>query len=92
MAYGVAVASDNEAIAVMLDLMHPVGPGRRLDGAGRDAGLDEAVGAGRHHDLVLSLRTVVAGHFLRGRLGSACRSRTREASSEGTDLCSGRPL
>jgi hypothetical protein len=28
-----SVASDDEAVAVVLDLVHPVGPGRRLDGA-----------------------------------------------------------
>jgi hypothetical protein len=36
--------------------MHPIGTGRRLGGAGRDAGLDEAVGAGRNH--VLNYRLV----------------------------------
>jgi hypothetical protein len=37
--------------AVMLDLMHPVGPRGRLGGQGWDAGLDKAIGpdAARHH-------------------------------------------
>src|SRR6516162_9954785 len=48
---GVAVISDNEAIAIVLDLVHPVGPGWRLGGTGGDAGLNEAVGVNRKHGL-----------------------------------------
>jgi hypothetical protein len=50
-AHGSAVATHDQPIAVVLDLVHPVGPGRRLGGKGRDAGIDEAVGtdaAGDH--------------------------------------------
>jgi hypothetical protein len=41
----------NEPVAVVLDLVHPVGPGRRLGGNGRDAGVNEAIGtnAAREH-------------------------------------------
>jgi hypothetical protein len=53
----VAVASDDEAIAVVLNLVHPIGTGR-FGGAGRDAGLDEAVGANRDNR-VLPCRSVV---------------------------------
>jgi hypothetical protein len=43
--YGVAIAADLHAVAIVLDLMHPVGASRRLVGAGRDAGRDVPVGA-----------------------------------------------
>jgi hypothetical protein len=49
--HGSAVATHDQPIAVVLDLVHPVGPGRRLGGKGWDAGIDEAVGtdaAGDH--------------------------------------------
>jgi hypothetical protein len=39
-----SVASDDEAVAVVLDLVHPVGPGRRLDGASGVARGDVTVG------------------------------------------------
>jgi hypothetical protein len=42
----VALPPDLEAIAVVLDLVHPIGAGRRLGGARRDAGQDEPVGTG----------------------------------------------
>ena len=50
-AHWLALAADDQPVAVVLDLVHPIGPGRRLGGASRDAGLDEAVGAdaaGKH--------------------------------------------
>ena len=40
-----AVMMGEHAVAIVLDLMHPVGAGRRLVGAGRNAGRDVAVGA-----------------------------------------------
>src|SRR5262245_43785236 len=36
------VSAHHQAIAVMLDFVNPVGPGRRLVGSGWEAGLDEA--------------------------------------------------
>jgi hypothetical protein len=39
------VASADQPIAVVLDLVRPVRPGGRLCCEGRDAGIDEAVGA-----------------------------------------------
>jgi hypothetical protein len=44
-----------QAIAVMLDLMHPAGAGGRLGSNGGNAGLDEAVGTNRSHDLAYRL-------------------------------------
>jgi len=44
-----AIATDDQPIAVVLDLMHPAGPDRRLIGEGGDAGVDEAVGANNEH-------------------------------------------
>ena len=37
--------------AIVLDLVNPARPGRRLGGKGRDAGIDEAIraDAARHH-------------------------------------------
>jgi hypothetical protein len=43
---GKALPADLEAIAVMLDLVDPARPGRRLEGARRDAGRDVADGRG----------------------------------------------
>ena len=40
-----AVPAHDQPIAVVLDLVHPVGPGKRLGGKGGDAGLDKAIGA-----------------------------------------------
>jgi hypothetical protein len=53
----VALATDNQPVAIVLDLMHPVRTSRRLGGAGWDAGLDEAVGASRNHALPYRLVT-----------------------------------
>jgi hypothetical protein len=47
-AHYVAVAADDEAVTVVLDLMHPTRSSWRLRGAGRDAGLDEAIGVRSH--------------------------------------------
>jgi DNA methylase len=44
-ANGLAVPTHDQPIAVVLDLVHPVGPGRRLGGQRGDAGLDKAIGA-----------------------------------------------
>ena len=44
----VSVATDLQAVPVMLDLVDPVGPGRHLVGAGRNAGRDVAIGARGH--------------------------------------------
>jgi hypothetical protein len=44
-AHGWAVPAHDQSIAVVLDLVHPVGTRRRLGGQGRNAGVDEAVGA-----------------------------------------------
>jgi hypothetical protein len=38
-----ALAADDQPIAVMLDLVHPFGPGRRLVGKRRDAGGDKSI-------------------------------------------------
>jgi hypothetical protein len=38
------VAADPHSVAVVLDLVDPVGPGRRFVGAGRDVGRDVIVG------------------------------------------------
>ena len=40
-----AVPAHDQPISIMLDLVHPAWPRRRLGGQGRDAGIDEAVGA-----------------------------------------------
>jgi hypothetical protein len=39
----------DEAIAVVLDLVHPAGPRGWLGGQGRDARVDKAIGAARCH-------------------------------------------
>jgi hypothetical protein len=44
-ALALVFATDRDGLAVVLDLVHPVGPGRRLERTGRDAGIDEAIGA-----------------------------------------------
>ena len=44
-----AVAADDQSIAVVLDLMHPAGGGGRLGGKGGDAGVNEPVGTNRNH-------------------------------------------
>jgi hypothetical protein len=46
---GAAVLAHDQPMAVVLDLMHPVGPGWRLGGQGRNAGVDEAVDAAHCH-------------------------------------------
>jgi hypothetical protein len=45
--HGGAVPAHDQPIAVVLDLVHPVGSGGRLDGKRGDAGGDKSVGAGR---------------------------------------------
>jgi hypothetical protein len=40
-----AVSAHNEPITVVLDLVHPAGPSRRLGGKGGDARVDLAIGA-----------------------------------------------
>jgi hypothetical protein len=47
----------NEHRAIVLDLMHPVGAGRRLGSAGRDAGLNKTGGGGNYgHTVRISTR------------------------------------
>jgi hypothetical protein len=50
--HDVALAADLQPIAVVLDLVHPIGPGGRFGGAGRDAGWDEA-GRERHGAVII---------------------------------------
>jgi hypothetical protein len=40
--HGLALPAHDQAVSIVLDLVHPVGPGGRL---GSDAGLDKAIGA-----------------------------------------------
>jgi hypothetical protein len=47
-AHGIAVASDLKPVAVVLDLVDPVGPDGRLGRACRNTGRDEAVGSRQH--------------------------------------------
>jgi hypothetical protein len=42
-AHGLAVTADDQAVAVVLDLVRPARPRGRLGGQGRDAGLDKAI-------------------------------------------------
>jgi hypothetical protein len=44
------------AITVVLDLMHPIRAGRRLESARRDAGVDEAIGANNEHGRQIAAR------------------------------------
>jgi hypothetical protein len=43
-AHAGAIPAHDQPIAVVLDLVHPIRPGRRLGGNGRDAGGDKSVG------------------------------------------------
>jgi hypothetical protein len=53
-----AVAAHDQPVPVMLDLVHPIGAGRRLGGTGRDAGVYEAIGANNEH-----VRQIAARHL-----------------------------
>src|SRR5262249_12739456 len=44
-----AIAAHLQSVTIVLDLVHPIRPGRRLGGTGGNAGLDEAVGTERDH-------------------------------------------
>jgi hypothetical protein len=44
-----AVPAHDQPVTVVLDLVHPIGAGWRLGSTGRDAGVDEAVGANNEH-------------------------------------------
>jgi len=42
---GLAIPAHDQPITLVIDLVHPIGAGWRLGGTGRDAGIDEAIGA-----------------------------------------------
>jgi hypothetical protein len=47
--HSLAIPADDQPITVVLDLVHPAGPGRWLVSEGRNARVDEAVGANTEH-------------------------------------------
>jgi predicted amidophosphoribosyltransferase len=64
-------------IAVMLDLVHPVGPGRRLGRQGRDAGLAKAIGG----DASVPPIVLIDDLFTTGGSLLACQDRLTEAGA-----------
>jgi hypothetical protein len=69
-----APATDDQRVAVMLDLVHPIRPRRRLVTERRDAGIDEAIGANNEH-----VRQIAARH--RPVESSQCRGTARPGRS-----------
>jgi hypothetical protein len=48
-AHRLAVPTDDQPITIVLDLMDPAVPGRRLGSEDRNAGIDKAIGANNEH-------------------------------------------
>jgi hypothetical protein len=87
-ANGRAVPAHNQPIAIVLDLVNPARPRRRFGGQGRDAGIDEAIGADAECEHEAKIGAL-------GRLGDACSAeyQLRKAfeMSEGVRSWSGMP-